>query len=195
MAKPPQPPHPTAATLPAIVVRGTATNFNARVRALIDEYYDGNVARAAREMRVSQRGLAKLYRGDVRNPRLNSVLAMIRTFPHEDPMWIVSGKPSVVPREFVRRQLAEQVNQVTERAMSILEATTGERSERGEPTDDSPYAADQRAARDASTPARGTAASGRAAKKPRRSGQRDLRSHGAPSGHTVNASHPRTADD
>jgi hypothetical protein len=83
-------------------VRRPNDNVNARVRIVVDAHFDGNVAKAARVLGMSQRGLAKLYRGDVRNPQLQSMLALVRgLMSYEDPLWILTGRtaqPTYQPR-------------------------------------------------------------------------------------------------
>lgn len=67
------------------------TDFCARVKLLIDRYDDSNVTAAARRLRVSQRGLQKVYVGETTEPRLTLVQALVRVYRGADARWILLG--------------------------------------------------------------------------------------------------------
>lgn len=67
----------------------------ARIRTIIDRYEEGNVSAAARRLGVSQRGLAKCYKGGkggTRDPRVSLVAAIVRTYPRVDVRWLITGR-------------------------------------------------------------------------------------------------------
>lgn len=70
------------------------SDFCARVKLLIDRYDDGNVTAAARRLRVSQRGLQKVYVGETTEPRLTLVQALVRVYRGADARWILLGDES-----------------------------------------------------------------------------------------------------
>lgn len=94
------------------------TDFCARVAFLIDKHYKGNVSQAARDLRVSQRGLAKVYAGETTEPRLTLIQQLLKRFRAYDPLWIILGEESTASKQLdaaareharvlLRRQLAE----------------------------------------------------------------------------------------
>lgn len=66
--------------------------FCQRVRFLVDKYDEGNVTAASRRLKVSQRGLQKVYSGVTSEPRLRMITAVLNAYPSEDAAWILTGK-------------------------------------------------------------------------------------------------------
>jgi hypothetical protein len=73
-------------------------SFAERVRHLIDTHLDGNVAKAAREMGVSQRALHSIYSGETLDPRLTMIQAVLKRFPAEDARVLLLGESSLEGR-------------------------------------------------------------------------------------------------
>lgn len=63
-----------------------------RIRYLIDKHHAGNVSEAARKVKVSQRGLQKVYHGTVSDMNASTVAAFAIAYPMEDPMWLLTGR-------------------------------------------------------------------------------------------------------
>ena len=70
------------------------TPIAARIAQLIDREESGNVAAAARQLGVSQRGLAKVCSGETRHPRVSLLQALVREYG-ADPAWLLTGIPAV----------------------------------------------------------------------------------------------------
>ena len=69
------------------------TPIATRIAYLIDHHEGGNVAAAARRLGMSQRGLAKVYRGETKHPRAPLLQALVKEYG-ADPAWLLTGVPA-----------------------------------------------------------------------------------------------------
>ncbi len=109
-----------------------ARDFCARVRFLIDTYDEGNVSAAARRLKVSQRGLQKVYSGEVLDPRLTFIQSVLRTYHQEDPLWILLGEESRAAA-FVDERVEARLQEALRRLSAAAPALVRGRPDREKP--------------------------------------------------------------
>ena len=66
-----------------------------RIKKIVDRFEFGNISAAATRLKVSQRGMAKIYHGETESPGYEILAKIAEKYP-VDPCWLLTGAHSDV---------------------------------------------------------------------------------------------------
>jgi len=99
--------------------------IDARIAEVIDRREQGNVSAAARRLGVSQTGLAKIYRGETSDPRVDLLVRMCEVYS-VDPSWLLLGESKAeVAQRVVTADAQHLAGRILEAVAAVIDPSHG----------------------------------------------------------------------